>query len=232
MKNKRSLPLWATPDRSNRLLELWEQFGNKCLLGHSVCPIPSHYVRVEASTVIVGKPYYLPCVDRQRQPVLDSNGKQLLLTLYKPVPVQIETATLTRLYDLKAEQVINDWIADDRADRHAEWIAEQKAIHSLGERTYPLRGQFNAISQTIYADQQPLYYIDGLGISGITLTPFAKVRISSSYVTLYIDLGKTLKSVSKARRRKAIRYGKPLPLDTARDVNVIVNEAVKHYIAH
>lgn len=232
MKNKHGLPLWATPDRQNRLLELWGEFGNKCLLGHSVCPIPSHYVRVTPETVFVGKPYYIPCVDRQRQPVLDSNGKQLLLKLYKPVPAQIQTTTIARLYDVKAEQVITDWIADDTAERHTEWIAEQKAIHSIGEKSYPLRGQFSAISQTIFADHQPLYYIDGLGISGITLKPFAKVRISSSYMRLFVDLGDTLKSVSKARRRKAIRYGKPLPLDTARDVNVIVNEAVKHYIAH
>ncbi len=135
-------------------------------------------------------------------------------------------------YSLFIDDLVKDWIAEDRAERYYDWIAEQKAIHSLGERYYPLRGQFSAISKTIFADHQPLYYLDGLSISGITLTPFAKVRIASSYVTLYIDLGKTLKSVSKARRRKAIRYGKPLPLDTARDVHIIVKEAVKHYLAH
>lgn len=135
-------------------------------------------------------------------------------------------------YEVFIEDLIADWKADDREQRLADWIAEQRRIHSLGEKTYPLRGQFSAISQSIYGDSQPLYFIQGIGVSGLTLKPFAKVRISSSYMRLYVDLGDTLKQVSKSRRRKAVRYGKPLPQHVANNVSTLVGKAVRDYIAH
>ncbi|MBA7656171.1 hypothetical protein ES703_64086 [subsurface metagenome] len=135
-------------------------------------------------------------------------------------------------YELFIESLIWYWIADDRATDFAEWEAEQKYLHNLGELRYPLRGQFSAIARHIYADSQPLYYLEALGISGLTFTPFAKVRIASSYMRLYIDLGDALKRVSKNKRRKAIRYGKPLPEPVETNVSVIISQAVKDYIAH
>lgn len=135
-------------------------------------------------------------------------------------------------YECFIDDLIADWKADDRQQALAELEVERIALHSLGERRYPLIGRFNAISQTIYADNQPLYFIQGLGISGLTFKPFAKVRISSSFMRLYIDLGDTLKRVSKARRRKAVRYGKPLPVQIEKTINGIVREAVRHFFAH
>ncbi len=103
---------------------------------------------------------------------------------------------------------------------------------SLGVRNYPLRGQFSAISKDIFASHQPLYYFDGQAISGVTLTPFVRVRIASSYVRLYIDLGEALREVSKTKRRKAVRYGKALPIRTEEKIRLIILEAVRHYLAH
>lgn len=130
------------------------------------------------------------------------------------------------------ESLIGYWKADDRQQASAEWQAERLRLHSLGERRYPIRGQFNNISQDIFFANQPLFYLDGLGVSGLTLSPFAKVRISSSYVRLFIDLGDSLKGVSKNKRRKAIRYGKPLPPKYKRKVEQVCREAVKHYLNH
>ena len=120
----------------------------------------------------------------------------------------------------------------DREQVVAEWRAEREAIHSLGEPRYPVVGRFNAISRAIYNDNQPLYYFEGQGISGLTLKPFVKVRIASSYMRLYIDLGEALRQVSKSKRRKAIRYGKPLPQETEALVRRLVFEAVRDYLAH
>ncbi len=135
-------------------------------------------------------------------------------------------------YEVFIGDLIADWVSDDKAQKLAEWLTERKELHSFGQHTYPLRGQFSAISKEIFGENQPLYYIQGLGMSGVTLKPFAKVRISSSYFTLFIALGDALRPVSKSKRRKAIRYGKPLPKDTQTTISEIVNEAVKHYIAH
>ena len=135
-------------------------------------------------------------------------------------------------FELFIESVIANWKTDDREQRLAEWEAECRIIHSLGERRYPLVGRFNAISRTIFADNQPLYYIQGYAISGLTFKPFAKVRVASSYMRLYVDLGDALTRVGKVKRRKAIRYGKPLPLLIENKVNKIVSEAVRDFLAH
>jgi len=128
-------------------------------------------------------------------------------------------------YELFIEGLIKDWIDDDRAQRLAEWQAEHKALHSLAERRYPLRGQFNAIGKDIFYADQPQYYLEGIGMSGLTLKPFAKVRIASSYMRLHIYLDSS-KDMSKNARRKAIRYGKLT--DKAQDN---IKRAVRHYLA-
>ena len=96
-------------------------------------------------------------------------------------------------YHLYTELLIQDWKQLDIELSNALWQAERKALHSLGERTFPVRGQFSAISRDIYAGNQPLYYLDGQAVSGLTFTPFIRVRIASSYIRLYVDLGEALR---------------------------------------
>ena len=132
-------------------------------------------------------------------------------------------------YDPFIEGLIADWKADDRAERSALWQVELKALHGLAERG-AVRGQFNAIGRDVFFSQQPQYYLDGLGISGLTFRPFAKVRLASSYMCLHIDIGEAVKATSKARRRKAIRYGKPLPQEVRVEIDRICRQAVRHYL--
>jgi len=135
-------------------------------------------------------------------------------------------------YEVFIEGLIDDWKLEDREQAKLDWLAESKAIHSLGERRLPIRGRFNTISKDIFFDKQPLYYLEALGISGLTLQPFAKVKIASSYFHLYIDLGGSLKATSKNKRRKAIRYGKPLPKAVEASVTKLITLAVKDYLNH
>ena len=136
-------------------------------------------------------------------------------------------------YDVFIETLIKEWVSDDKAQDLAEWQAELKALHRTADRTEPVRGRFSAVSRDIWHDRQPLYYLDGYGISGLLLKPFAKVRIAGGYVTLFINLGDTLKAgVSKSQRRKAIRYGKPLPLPVQEQVRQKVVKAVLDYLNH
>jgi len=131
-------------------------------------------------------------------------------------------------YEVVIENVIANWKEEDREN----WKLEQKAFHSLGERRYPIRGRFSSIAKDIFFEKQPLYYLEALGMSGLTLQPFAKVKIASSYFHLYIDLGDSLKATSKNKRRKAIRYGKPLPQEVEARVRKLVTLAVKDYLNH
>jgi len=131
-------------------------------------------------------------------------------------------------YEPFSEALIADWKAEDRAQDLAEWQAEQRALHGLGERGRT-KGEFNAIAKEIWFAQQPLHYIEGLGISGLTFRPFAKVRLASSYVVLFVDIADVLKGESKNKRRKAIRYGKPLPQEIQREIALECSKAIRHY---
>ncbi len=135
-------------------------------------------------------------------------------------------------YIVFTDGLVKDWQSYDREERQAIQKAEQLALHRLAEPKQPLRGHFSAISQDIWRADQPLYYLEALGMNGLTCKPFAKVRVSSSYMRLHVDLGDTLKKVSKAKRRKAVRYGKPLPKTVEETISQKVREAVKHYFYH
>jgi len=123
--------------------------------------------------------------------------------------------------------LIDDWRADDRAQQWADWQAEQKAIHSLGE-VGRIRGDFNAIARDIFFASQPLYYLESLGISGLTFRPFAKVRLASSFIALHVDVGDAMRNESKNKRRKAVRYGKITP-EVKKEVDRLCSLAVKDY---
>ena len=135
-------------------------------------------------------------------------------------------------YEVFIEGLIDDWKSEDREQAKLDWEAESKAIHSLGERRLPLRGRFNNISQDIFHDRQPLFYLEALGIDGLKLQPFARVKIGSSYMRLYIDLGDSLRGISKNRKRKAMRYAKPLPKAVEARVTELVKAAVRDYLNH
>ena len=133
-------------------------------------------------------------------------------------------------YEVFIEGLIKDWIADDRSQAIAEAKAEGKSLHNLGERLSPLRGKFSSISKDIFYEHRPLFYLEGLGISGLTFKPIAKVKLSSSYMRLYVELGDSLQPLSKNKKRKALRYGKPLPQTIQEQVNDICNLAIRHYL--
>ena len=127
------------------------------------------------------------------------------------------------------EAVIKDWIQDDREARAYMLRLQRLALHRINERG-SLRGTFNAISRDIYFDNQPQYQFEGIGISGLTFKPFAKVRLASSFVRLHVDIVGTLKGVSKNRKRKAVRYCKALPVPVQREVERLCARAVINWL--
>ena len=225
-----TMPKWANSERQTYLVKLFTESGNRCLQGHVYCPILEHYAHTERKLSSVAKAVDVRCFDSNGNVLKDKDGNELYLTVYQSQAIIEAKQTLVTQYELLSEIAIDGWKADTRAQSSLDWQLERKALHSLGERRTPLRGQFNNISQDIWHDKQPLFYIENLGMSGITLTPFAKVKLSSSYLRLYVDLGDCLRSVSKNKRRKAIRYGKPLPKSVDNRIADKVWQAVKHYL--
>jgi len=225
-----AIPKWATSERQTYLVRLFTESGNKCLQGHVNCPMLEHYAHTERKLGTIAKAVDVRCFDGNGNPLKDRFGSDVYLTVYQSQPIIEARQTFVTQYELLSENAIDGWKEDTRRQSSLEWQLERKVMHSLGERRTPLRGQFNNISQDIWHDKQPLFYVECLGMSGITLTPFAKVKLSSSYMRLYVDLGDSLRSVSKNKRRKAIRYGKPLPKSVDNRIADKVWQAVKHYL--
>ncbi|MDY6912326.1 MAG: hypothetical protein SVM79_08235, partial [Chloroflexota bacterium] len=98
----------------------------------------------------------------------------------------------------------------------------------LNERGKP-GSQFDSVAKDVFYAKQLLYYVEGLGISGLTFKPFAKVRLSSSFTCLHVDISHAVKGISKNRKRKAIRYGK-LPNELWDTIDRTCSLAVKHYL--
>ncbi len=134
-------------------------------------------------------------------------------------------------YQLFIDGLVKDWALDDRAQERAQWERERYLLHYLSEKG-SLRGRFSAIGREVFYSQQPDFYLSGLGVSGLTFKPFAKVRLASSYIHLYVDLGDRLKEISKSRRRKAIRYGKALPKEVQERVDLACRLAVNDWLTH
>jgi len=126
------------------------------------------------------------------------------------------------------EGLIQEWIADDRAQSEAVWRMEQCAMHALHE-CGRVRGRFNATDREVFFAKQPEYYLDGIGLDCRTFTPFAKIRLASSPQALHVFLGDSLRGLSRNRRHKVIRYGKPLPPQFYVVVDSAAAQAVRHY---
>jgi hypothetical protein len=227
---------WASPERQAHLVELFIKSNGFCVFTNKPCQ--GTWERKSITVCIWGKFCSSPVPDGTSCRYKPEEGKPIL-------PCHTLTVHANRFhcthgdypcskpyschYELYTNSLVKEWIADDRAQSQAEWQAERLQLHSLGERRTPLRGMFSNIGKDIFYPRQPEYYLEGLGISGLTFTPFAKVRIANSFMRLFIDLGNALKPMSKNKRRKAIRYGKPLPKEISSQVSELCNKAVRHY---
>ncbi|MBI2851967.1 MAG: hypothetical protein HYX84_02520 [Chloroflexi bacterium] len=214
-------PKWATHDRQQCLIRIWTETGDACLLGHPLCDNPEHYLYFEPKGVTVSVPVTLPCQSTSGNPIRDENGNQLYITLYGSKTVTAYEPKFLRLHERRWQSAIKAWQAEDRLD----WQNERQRLHATNDRRVSSGGQFNGVGRDIYFDRQPAYYLLAVGVSGVTLKPFARVRLPSSYMALDVDLP-TLRGVSKNARRKAIRYGQTKRIQTE------VDKAVKHYLAN
>jgi hypothetical protein len=168
-------------------------------------------------------------VDKVGNTLLDSEGKVIYTRSYGVGHHVGKTERLNTAYDRAVDNIVKDWVREDATARAYIRGVESKRLHSLNE-TGSLRGHFNAISRSIYFDNQPMFQVLGLGIDSLTFKPFAKIRIASSIVALHVDISEALKPLSKCKKRKAIRYGKPLPNTIAEVVSECASKAVCKYL--
>jgi len=220
---------WVTPERQHQLALLFSTYGNKCLLGHYCCPDIEHYIEAVPKLVTYSIVKPEACVTRDGNTLRDSEGNIVYTQSYGVGYDVVKTERLNTAYDRAIDAIVKDWVREDATARAYIRDVENKRLHSLNE-TGSLRGHFNAISRSIYFDNQPMFQVLGLGIDGLTFKPFAKIRIASSIVALHVDITEALKPLSKCKKRKSIRYGKPLPNTIAEVVSECASKAVCKYL--
>ncbi|MBI4330345.1 MAG: hypothetical protein HY673_03580 [Chloroflexi bacterium] len=185
-------PLWATPPRRAKLVRLFDQCGGLCVHGHRPCPDPEHHYE-----------YFIDGIDAIREtrelieePVLSASSETGFVISKVPVPV---------LRKVHLPGLIDEWKAEDRNKTQAEWKRERRLMHQITDRKGWGR-RFDPIAREQFLLSQPPYQLEGVGVSGLTFTRVAKVRIASTNVRLFVDVAKS-KPLSKNQRRKLTRYG-------------------------
>jgi len=221
---------WITRNRQMILARMVIDCANNCLLGHHNCQIIEHYVHTRYQFKTVAKAVEVQCLKEDGTPLKDDNGNELYITVYESEKTLEQRHKLLTQYEYLSDNAVKNWKIDDREQSEAEWKKERKAIHSLNEKAYK-NGRFGSVSSVIFHEKQPLYYVEAIGMNGLTCQPFAKVKLSGSYFHLYVDLGDSLRTISKHRRRKAIRYNKPLPTKIDAVIAEKVEKAVQHFLS-
>jgi hypothetical protein len=226
---------WVTPDRFQHLQDLFPRYGNKCLLGHHNCPDKTHYIEAVPIAMRYAVVRNVPCVDKYGNTQRDENGEIVYTQAYGVALVKGKDRVFqyrpNTLYEQRVNEVVRDWVKDDCEARAYLQKLEARGLHSFTSESGGLRGTFNAISRTIYCDSQPMFQILGLGVNALTFKPFAKVRVAGSMVALHIDISDALKPLSKCKRRKVVRYGKPMPPEMMALISEESSKAVRHYLA-
>jgi len=82
----------------------------------------------------------------------------------------------------------------------------------------------------VFFQQQPDYYLEGVGISGLTFTRIAKVRVPSTPVRLFVDVAdsKLPKKLGQNARKRARRQA-ALQIGEDKSIDTMCRKAVQHF---
>jgi len=136
-----------------------------------------------------------------------------------------------RFFQNYIEPVIKGWIAEDKVEQVALWRQEQRRLHHMTDERGWRNQRFDAVAKDVFFQQQPDYYLEGIGISGLTFTRIAKVRVPSTPVRLFVDVAdsKLPKKMGQNARKRARRRG--LLIGEDKSIDSLCRKAVQHFKA-
>ena len=134
-----------------------------------------------------------------------------------------------RFFQNYIEPLIKFWVDDDREERAELWRKEQREMHSLNERRCK-KQQFDQTARDVFFQQQQDYYLEGVGISGLTFTRIAEVRVPSTPVRLFVDVAdsKLPKKLGQNARKRARRQA-ALQIGEDKSIDTMCRKAVQHF---
>jgi len=126
-----------------------------------------------------------------------------------------------------SRELVAWWKQDDREGRVYERKLEDEAFHATPDEVGVWGRRFDPVERMLFGQAQPPFYLEAFTVSGLTFKRGAKVRVPSTYVHLFVDVGDAPAKRGRNARRKLARYGKPPRVTVAE----LCEEAVKDYWA-
>jgi hypothetical protein len=135
-----------------------------------------------------------------------------------------------RFFQNYIEPIIKDWIADDKLEQTVLWRRERRELHHMSDERGWRHQIFDPVAKDVFFQQQPPYYLEGVGISGLTFTRIAKVRVPSTPVRLYVDVAdsKLPKKLGQNARKRAKRQA-ALQIGEDKSIDTMCRKAVRHF---
>lgn len=206
-------PLWATPERRARLVELSQR---RCALGDEPCPVWE--TLLQAIVAKLGQP-----------DAGDSTWPLRAALLIARLTQEMPLADRFHIPPWATRELIALWKEDDRLERSIARKIEKRRLHAAPQ--IRVRGPFDSIRREIYLAQRPIFKIVAIGVGAFTQHRVAKVVIPGLKATLWVDISDTALGASKNKLRKAVRYGKgAVPKDKASLIEERITSAVKRYL--
>ncbi len=211
LSGKQRLPRWATPER----LALLERFqGAQCAQGEADCPVLTWFGQEM----------------RRRLGEPGANPQAWLFRAALATPAVLKTIPDRLRMHLPfyfRKEMVAVWKEDTREEHALLAKLERAAMFRSPDRKGWGR-RFDPIRKATFMEQQARMYIERLGVSGLTFTRIARVRVPSSHQRLFVDVADS-KPASKNQRRKAARYG--LPIHEERAIDDLCRLAVQDFQA-
>ena len=176
-----NMPQWATPERRSHLTEQFEKYHGGCMLGYRPPEAVYHFLfQMDFFELTIA------------DIVVDGDSSKCVCQ------------GCPHHYLGYQERVIAYWKEDDREARHQRLRLEREILHATPDRTGWKR-RFDPIEREKFFQRQGSYYIEGLGISGLTFKPIAKVRVPSTTQRLFVDVPKQDMNKMSRNARKRLR---------------------------
>jgi len=175
-----TFPKWATPERRQVLAQIAAKSGGACTLGYkspeALYPnlFMSGFFRLKIGDVVF------------------EDGDQTKAVCF----------CCPHHYNNDIDMLVREWKEDDRAELLEKQRLELEQLH----HTPDLKGwgrRFDPVTREQFLANRPSYYLEGLGVSGLTFSRVAKIRIPGAYTRLHVDLPKM--KLGRNKRKKLRR---------------------------
>ncbi|MDD5094561.1 MAG: hypothetical protein PHV74_09310 [Dehalococcoidia bacterium] len=174
------LPLWATPERRQVLIDIALRSQGACTLCYK--PPEALYLNMFLNGFLKLK----------LSDVLDEDGDKTKAACYY----------CEHHYHNDTHKLIREWQEDDRAERAEQLRLERQLLRQTPDLT-GWGQRFDPIQREQFLLDRSPYYPEGFGISTLTFKRIARIRIPSAYTRLHVDLPS--QKLSRNKRKKLRR---------------------------